>query len=72
MLPHIDVPTTVISGGRDGMTPSRVAREMVAHVAHARLVQVAEATHVLPIEDPATVVAEIRATVAAAGGTAHD
>ncbi len=68
VLPSIDVPTTVIAGGRDGMTPPRFARSMAEAVPGARLVELPEATHVLPVEEPDRVVAEVLAVVAATSG----
>lgn len=65
VLPDIDVPTTVIAGGRDGMTPPRLSRRMAELVPGARLVELPGATHVLPVEEPDTVVAEVLAVVAA-------
>lgn len=66
VLPTITVPTTVVAGSRDGMTPPRVARRMADTVPGARLVELPAATHVLPIEEPGAVADEILAVVAAA------
>ncbi len=59
VLPTVAVPTTVLAGERDGMTPRRIARRMAAAVPGARLIEVASATHVLPVEAPGAVVREI-------------
>lgn len=72
VLPEIEVPMVVIGGGRDGMTPARLSRELAAAVPGARLVELPDATHVLPAERPLVVIEEILATVArvSTGGNA--
>ena len=68
VLPAVAVPTTVLAGGRDGMTPPRVARRMAATVPGARLIEIPRATHVLPVEFPEVVVDEVRQVVARTTG----
>jgi pimeloyl-ACP methyl ester carboxylesterase len=65
-LAHVDVPTTVVLGLDDRMTPPARARRIAAAVGHARLVEVPGATHVLPIERPEVVVDEVLAVARAA------
>ena len=48
----ISIPTTVVVGTRDLMTPRRHARNMAAAIPEARLVEVAGAGHMLPLEAP--------------------
>ena len=66
VLPTIAVPTVVLSGGDDGMTPPRRARRMAETIPGAELLELPGATHVLPIEEPAAVDAAVRRVVARA------
>jgi pimeloyl-ACP methyl ester carboxylesterase len=52
-LPGVAVPTTVVVGSRDLLTPPRLARALAAAVPGARLVEVPGAGHMLPYEEPA-------------------
>ncbi len=51
-LATIKVPTLVLVGDADRLTPPERAREMVAGVADARLVVIPECGHMAPIERP--------------------
>jgi 3-oxoadipate enol-lactonase len=51
-LEDIDVPTLVLVGEEDAITPPEAAREIVAGVAQARLVPLAAAGHLTPLERP--------------------
>lgn len=64
VLPEIDVPTVILAGGRDGMTPAKLSQQMAEAVPAARLIELPDATHVLPAEEPAVVAREVLATVA--------
>jgi pimeloyl-ACP methyl ester carboxylesterase len=55
----IEVPTTVMVGSRDRLTAPARAAQMVAAIPGARLVTVAGRGHMLPLEDPDAVTAEI-------------
>jgi pimeloyl-ACP methyl ester carboxylesterase len=66
LLATIDVPTTVIAGTADGMTPLRHPRRMAETVPGAELVEVEGATHVLPVEFPDVVVEQTLALARAA------
>jgi pimeloyl-ACP methyl ester carboxylesterase len=70
ILPKITVPTVVLSGTRDGMTPPRRARRMAEAIPGAQLRELPTATHVLPIEEPAAVVDAVRRVVQAAEASA--
>lgn len=59
VLPGIDVPVVAISGESDWSTPPRFARRQAAATRDGRLVLVPRATHVLPIEYPQVVLAEV-------------
>jgi len=52
LLPHIAVPTLVISGGRDGFTPPERSRAIAAAIPHAELLEIPNASHTAPIEHP--------------------
>ena len=52
VLPRIDVPTTIVVGEHDLMTPLHVARRMSQAVRDARLVVVPHASHYVPVEQP--------------------
>lgn len=62
-LASIDVPSTVIVGTRDLLTPPRLARTLAAGIPRARLVVLPGAGHMLPFEAPGTVVEAITAIV---------
>jgi non-heme chloroperoxidase len=55
----IDVPTTVIVGSRDTLTLPKKADEIVATIAGARLITLEDRGHMLPLEDPDAVTAQI-------------
>ncbi|NMO23176.1 alpha/beta fold hydrolase, partial [Pyxidicoccus fallax] len=44
-LPHVDVPTLVISGERDKFTPGWISRKMAARIPSAELLAIPEGTH---------------------------
>jgi pimeloyl-ACP methyl ester carboxylesterase len=51
-LAGVTVPTTVVVGSRDLLTPPRLGRALAAAVPGARLVEVPGAGHMLPYEEP--------------------
>ena len=53
MLGAIDVPTLVIGGAEDGITPPEVVRAMAAEIPRSRVEILALAGHVSPLERPA-------------------
>lgn len=59
-LPSIDVPTTVICGRDDVLTPLALHEEMVAGIKGARLAVVEECGHLSPLERPHAVTALLR------------
>ncbi len=52
LLPKIQVPTLVLAGAKDVMTPPRLAEEMAELIPGARLEIIPEGAHTLPIDDP--------------------
>jgi len=54
-LPEISVPTLVVVGEQDVLTPPAEAREMAAAIPGARLVTIPEAGHLTPMERPKAV-----------------
>ena len=53
MLGSIDVPTLVVGGAEDGITPPNVLRAMAAQIPGSRVEIVEQAGHVSPLERPA-------------------
>ena len=60
MLVDIDVPTVVIVGRQDQVTPLPRSEEMAADIANSRLVVLEECGHMSPLEKPAEVTAALR------------
>jgi 3-oxoadipate enol-lactonase len=60
LLADIRVPTLVIVGGDDSLTPPADARTMAAGIPGARLVEVPRAGHLSPLENPRAVNAALR------------
>lgn len=52
LLEGVDVPTLVICGAEDGITPAAEMRAMAERISHARYVEVAGAGHMTPWERP--------------------
>lgn len=52
VLPRIEVPTLVLAGAKDVMTPPQLAEEMAATIPDSRLEILPEGSHTLPIDDP--------------------
>ena len=67
VLPHVAVPTLVVTGTRDWITPPRLARELAGAMPHADLVLVQGATHYAAVEYPEDVTAHLRAFVQRTG-----
>jgi pimeloyl-ACP methyl ester carboxylesterase len=64
-LTAITIPTTVLVGAADKVTPPEVAREMAAAIAGAHLVEIPAAGHISPLEQPDSVNAALRDWAAA-------
>lgn len=60
LLVDIDVPTVVIVGRQDQVTPLPRSEEMAADIATSRLVVLEESGHMSPLEKPAEVTAALR------------
>jgi pimeloyl-ACP methyl ester carboxylesterase len=58
-LASITVPTTVVVGTRDGLTPPRMARVLADGIPKAELIVLPDAGHMLPLEEPDAVTAAI-------------
>lgn len=56
------VPTTILVGTRDTLTPPRVARQLAAGIPGSRLEVISGAGHMLPLEEPDRILDAIRAT----------
>jgi pimeloyl-ACP methyl ester carboxylesterase len=59
LLEHIDVPTLVVSGERDGFTPAHLSEEMHTLIRESELYVVEQGSHTAPIERPAEVTEKI-------------
>lgn len=60
LLEHIDVPTLVIAGADDQIIPADEAREWGSRIPKARFVEIPEAGHLAPLEQPIAVLREVR------------
>jgi pimeloyl-ACP methyl ester carboxylesterase len=60
LLVDIDVPTVVVAGRQDQVTPLQRSEEMAADIATSRLVVLEECGHMSPLEKPAEVTAALR------------
>jgi pimeloyl-ACP methyl ester carboxylesterase len=60
MLVDIDIPTVVIVGRQDQVTPLPRSEEMAADIADSRLIVLEECGHMSPLEKPAEVTAALR------------
>jgi non-heme chloroperoxidase len=67
-IASIHIPTTVMVGSRDRITAPARAAQLVAAIPGARLVTLPGRGHMLPLEDPDAVVAEIEAAFGAGEG----
>ena len=52
VLPDVDIPTLVVAGDRDAMTPRKVAEAMVRGIEGAELMVVPGGTHYVSVEYP--------------------
>ena len=68
---HIEVPTTIVVGSHDRLTPVRLAKVMAKGIGGAELIVVPKAGHMLPIEDPTRVANAIEAHTAIGEAKAH-
>ena len=58
----IAVPTTILVGTRDALTPPRLGRQLAATIEGSRLVVIPRAGHMLPLERPDHIIDAIGAT----------
>ncbi len=70
LLPRIHVPTLVLCGREDALTPLAVHREMAGAIPDAQLVVVEKCGHLAPLERPEAVTSTLRAWLKAAPGSA--
>lgn len=61
LLPRVDVPTLVIAGARDTITPADLSKAMCDAIPNAKLCVLNEGTHVAPLEERQTVSSTIQA-----------
>lgn len=61
-LPGMDVPTTVMVGTRDRLTPPRAAKVLAEHLPDVALLVLPGAGHMLPLEAPDRIIDAIKAT----------
>jgi pimeloyl-ACP methyl ester carboxylesterase len=67
-LHEIAAPTTIVIGGHDRVVPPRSARRLAEQIPHAQLVELPDATHLMPMVDPSDV-AKLIAAAAAGSAT---
>ena len=60
LLPQMDLPTLVVCGQEDALSTVEEMRGIAAQMPQARLVQVARAGHMSPVEQPQAVNEAIR------------
>jgi 3-oxoadipate enol-lactonase len=66
-LPTIDVPTLVLVGERDELTPPPEAAAIASGIPGAKLVSIPESGHLPPLERPGAFLASLRAHLAEVG-----
>jgi len=54
-LPQIRVPTLILVGAEDGISPAHEMRTIAAAIPHAEFAEIPEAGHMTPMENPAAV-----------------
>ncbi|MFI5955856.1 alpha/beta fold hydrolase [Cryptosporangium sp. NPDC051539] len=62
-VPHLDLPTTVVTGELDILTPPAMGQRLASDLPQARLVEVEGVGHMTPVEAPQVLEREIRAMV---------
>jgi 3-oxoadipate enol-lactonase len=60
LLPKIACPTLLVVGRYDAITPPAEMQAMAAAIRHSRFVEIADAGHMSPMENPAEVTAAVR------------
>jgi pimeloyl-ACP methyl ester carboxylesterase len=60
-LPTLVIPTLVIVGAEDQVTPPSAARELACNLPQARLIEIPAAGHLSALEDPETVAGYVEA-----------
>lgn len=70
LLPSVRVPTTIITGDRDIITPAATAEHIHRQVSGSRLVHIDGGSHYTPVEFPAILQDELRALLARVDGWA--
>jgi pimeloyl-ACP methyl ester carboxylesterase len=63
-LPRIPCPTLVVVGSEDTITPPSMAEEMAAAIADSQLIEIPDAGHLAPLEQPADTNAAITSFLA--------
>jgi 3-oxoadipate enol-lactonase len=66
-LPTIDVPTLVVVGEKDELTPPPEAAAIASRIAGSKLVTIPESGHLPPLERPGAFLAGLRALLAEVG-----
>jgi pimeloyl-ACP methyl ester carboxylesterase len=67
ILPTIDVPTTIVVGSADAMTPPPMSEAMAAAIPRAELVVLEGAGHLSNLEDPEGFLSALRQLAARVG-----
>jgi len=69
ILPLIQVPTLVLTGAKDVLTPPHLARRMAQRIRHAELFVIPEGTHYAPAEYPNVIVERMLTFISAHFGS---
>ena len=69
LLPQLKLPTLIIVGEKDIMTPPSAARAMHAAIPGSQLIEIPDAGHMSPMENPPAVNAALREFAAKVAGT---
>jgi len=68
VLPHVKIPTTIITGDKDIMTPPATAERMHRAIPGSRLVLIRGGIHYTPVEFPAIIQDELHRLLARVPG----
>ncbi|MEZ4645495.1 MAG: alpha/beta hydrolase [Chloroflexota bacterium] len=71
-LAEINVPTLIIGGTEDKMTPLKFSQFMAEHIHDAQLITLSSAGHMMTLEQPTAVATAVQTFLANLQGNSHD